>query len=195
MYEYIKGKLETVTPTYCVIETGGFAYYIFISLNTYSAIKMNEKAEVKLYLHQIVREDAHLLYGFAGEKEREVFRMLIGVSGIGAATGMLVLSSLTPEEVASAIAAENVMTLRNVKGIGTKTAQRIIVDLKDKAGQLAGKDEFVVPADNSIYDESLSALVTLGFSKAAVRKIVDKILSDNPEAPLEEVIKEALKHL
>ncbi|NOY37975.1 MAG: Holliday junction branch migration protein RuvA [Chlorobi bacterium] len=193
MYEYIKGTIHEITPANVIIDSGGMGYHILISVHTFSLLK--EKKETLLYLHQVVREDAHLLYGFAEKQEREIFRLLISVSGIGAGTALLVLSSLTPVEVSRAIASENVTLLRNIKGIGTKTAQRIIVDLKDKVGRIAGKDEFLVPADNTILDEALSALVTLGFGKAGVNKVVEKILSENPEWPLEDIIKEALKHL
>ena len=195
MYEFIRGKLHSVTPASCSIETGGIGYFLFISVQTYSALKEKENQEVFLYLHQIVREDAQLLYGFSSTPEREMFRLLIGVSGIGAGTAMVVLSSMTPGEIAGAILTENVTALRNIKGIGTKTAQRIIVDLKDKVSQFGEKQEISLPADNRIFNESLSALVTLGFAKSSVKKVVEKILAQHPEMTLEEVIREALKQL
>lgn len=195
MYEFIRGKLHSVTPASCSIETGGIGYFLFISVQTYSALKDKANKEVFLYLHQIVREDAQLLYGFSSIPEREMFRLLIGVSGIGAGTAMVVLSSMTPGEIAGAIATENVTALRSIKGIGTKTAQRIIVDLKDKVSQFGEKQEISLPADNRIFNESLSALVTLGFAKSSVKKVVEKILAQHPEITLEEVIREALKQL
>lgn len=193
MYEYIKGDLVELTPTYLVIETGGIAYFVNISLNTHSQFKENEKAIV--YLHQIVRDDAHILYGFADKTEREIFRLLITVSGIGANTGRMILSSLTAEELKSAIETGNVNALKSVKGIGLKTAQRVIIDLKDKIGKTYAGAEIVSSQDNRNRNEALSALVMLGFNKSAIEKALDKIIEKNNNQSVEDLIKLALKKL
>ena len=195
MYEYISGKLAGLTPTQAVIEAGGIGYAINITLNTYSVL--NGKKEAMLFLHHVVREDAELLFGFHDKAEREVFRLLISVSGIGANTGRLILSSLTPEETRVAIVSADVHTLQGIKGIGAKTAQRLIVDLKDKFGKVSKMEEIFQPKYNTIREESLSALVTLGFPKNAVERVLDKILSQQKEAVLsvEDLIKRALKDL
>ena len=141
MYEFIKGTIADLNPASVVVDTGGVGYFINISLNTYS--KLNGKKEVKVLLHQVVREDAHILYGFAGKSERDLFRNLISVNGVGANTAIMMLSSLTSEEIASAITTENVAVLKAVKGIGAKTAQRIIIDLKDKLGKISEKSQIL----------------------------------------------------
>jgi len=194
MYEYIQGKLNGLTPANAIIEAGSIGYFIHISLNTYSLI--NGKEQTRLFLHQVVRDDAHLLYGFAEATERELFRMLISVNGIGSNTALMMLSSLTAEEIRHAILEENVNLLKNIKGIGAKTAQRVIIDLKDKIGKTAASDQILIsPADNTIRDEALSALVMLGFARKNVEKELDKLLKANPDLTVEETIKKALKGL
>lgn len=196
MYNYIRGKLEEATPAYAVIDCGGVGYLLETTINTYSQIK--DKEEVKLLVHEIVREDAHLLYGFYSEAEREMFRLLIGVNGIGAATARIMLSSLTVEELTRAIADQDVKRVQKVKGIGAKTAQRILLELRDKV------DPFAVPSleaassgstsSNKNAEEALSALVMLGFPKAASEKVVAKMVETNPGASVEDIIKMTLAH-
>ena len=193
MYEFIKGVITDINPANVIIETGGIGYSVKISLNTYS--KLNRQNNAKLLLHQLVREDAHLLYGFAEPAERELFRNLISVNGVGANTAIMMLSSLTPDEIISAISTGNVNALKSIKGIGAKTAQRIIIDLKDKLGKFAETTQFLMPADNTIRNESLSALVMLGFAKKDAEKAIDKILKEHPGIEVESVIKKALKRL
>lgn len=194
MYEYIHGKITGLTPANAVIEAGSIGYFINISLNTYSLV--NGKDQAKLFLHQVVREDAHLLYGFAEEAERELFRLLISVNGIGSSTALMMLSSLNPAEIRDAILSENVNLLKSIKGIGAKTAQRVIIDLKDKIGKGLATDQILISStDNTIRNEALSALVMLGFAKKSVEKELDKILKANPNVTVEEMIKMALKGL
>jgi holliday junction DNA helicase RuvA len=195
MYEFIKGKVVEVNPALAVIETNGIAYAINITVHTYSQVGNNP--EYLLYLHHVVREDAQLLFGFSSKEERAIFRLLISVSGIGANTARLILSSLTPEETRQAILSSDVRTLQGIKGIGTKTAQRLIVDLKDKFGKLTQGEEIFLSQYNTIREESLSALLTLGFPKNSVEKILDRILSQNKDTnlTLETLIKRALKEL
>jgi Holliday junction DNA helicase RuvA len=195
MYDYIEGQLAELTPISATVQTGGFGYLIHISLNTYAALQANQEKDkpCKLYLHHVVREDAQLFYGFTDKTERSLFRLLISVSGVGAGTARMILSSLTGVELQKAIAEANANILKNVKGIGLKTAQRIIVDLKDKIGQAtAGDDQFLASSSN-LKEEALSALVNLGFTKASVEKALDKIVAAKPSASVEEIIKEALK--
>ena len=194
MYEYIQGKLGGLTPTNAVIEAGSIGYFIHISLNTYSLI--NGKEQARLFLHQVVREDAHLLYGFAEATERELFRLLISVNGIGSNTALVMLSSLTAEEIRGAILEENVSLLQSIKGIGAKTAQRVIIDLKDKVGKVTDSGQTLISrADNTIRDEALSALVMLGFARKNIEKELEKLLKANPDLTVEETIKKALKGL
>ncbi len=193
MYEYIKGEVVEINPTYVVIETGGVAYFVKISLYTYSATK--EEKTACFYLHQIVREDAHLLYGFATKTEREIFRLLISVSGVGSNTASVMLSYLSPADVKEAVISENENVLKSVKGIGAKTAKRIILDLKDKIGKTVVEASTIEISDNNIKDEAVSALVMLGFQKNLVNKTATKILKDNPEFNVENVVKEALKSM
>jgi len=193
MYEYIRGNITDISPANIVIEAGGLGYFINISLNSYS--QLSGKKDTKLFLHQIVREDAHILYGFADISERELFRNLISVNGVGASTAIMMLSSLTPDEIRSAVTTENVAVLKAVKGIGAKTAQRIIIDLKDKLGKIAESGQIFLSTDNTIRNESLSALVMLGFVKKDAEKVVSKILQEQPDATVESVIKQALKRL
>jgi Holliday junction DNA helicase RuvA len=169
------------------------AYYLHISLFTYSQV--SNVSSGKIYLHFVVREDAQILYGFGGREEREIFRMLISVSGVGANTARLILSSLSPDEITQAILAGNVSLLQSIKGIGAKSAQRIIIDLKDRVGKGAGIDELFFSKDNTSRDEALSALVALGFPKKTVEKAVTRILSEQPELSVEELVKAALKFM
>jgi len=193
MYEFIRGTIVEIYPANIIVEAGGTGYFINISLNTYS--KLNGKKEAKILLHQIVREDAHVLYGFAEKGERDLFRNLISVNGVGANTAIMMLSSLNPDEIIAAVTSENVAVLKAVKGIGAKTAQRIIIDLKDKLAKIPDTGQILIPTDNTIRNEALSALVMLGFVKRAAEKIVSKILQEQPESTVESVIKQALKRL
>ena len=193
MYEYIRGSIADISPANIIVESAGIGYFITISLTTYS--QLSGKKDCKLYLHQIVREDAHLLYGFADATERELFRNLISVNGVGASTAIMMLSSLTADELRNAVTTENVAVLKAVKGIGAKTAQRIIIDLKDKLGKMPGTGHILLTADNTIQIEALSALVMLGFAKKDAEKVVSKILQEQSDATVESVIKQALKRL
>jgi Holliday junction DNA helicase RuvA len=193
MYEYIEGEFVEKSPAHLIVEANHLAYYLHISLFTYSQVSHQKSG--RLYLHFTVREDAQLLYGFSSREEREIFRALISVSGVGANTARLILSSLSPDEVSRAILAGNVSVLQGIKGIGAKTAQRIIVDLKDRVGKSAGIDELFISQDNTSRQEALSALVALGFPKKTVEKILTRILSEQPELSVEEVVKAALKFI
>jgi len=193
MYDFIEGAIVERTPAYVVLLTSGTGYYIHISLHTYT--KMPENGGCRLYIHQIIREDAHLLFGFFEKREREIFRLLITVSGIGANTARLILSSMAYEEAEQAILEGNVYALQSIKGIGAKTAQRVIVDLKDKIGKGSRAAELFLPERNTIREEALIALVALGFQKKTVEKIVGNIVSKNPELTVEELIKQSLKML
>lgn len=193
MFDYIKGTLTEKNPAYCIIETGGIGYFINISLTTYGELQHLEQC--KLLLHQVIREDAHLLFGFYTTDERDLFRQLITVSGIGANTARVMLSSLKPDELRTIIATGNTGALQSIKGIGLKTAQRIMVELRDKITKSAHPDEIVFLHDNTIKDEALSALITLGFSKIAVEKVITGILLTDKNVSLEELIKKALKQL
>ena len=193
MYEFISGEIADLTPTLVVIETGGVGYAIHISLNTYSVL--SSKKQARIFTHLIVREDAHILYGFATPQERELFRNLLSVNGVGAATALMMLSSLSPDEIATAITSENVNLLKSVKGIGLKTAQRIIIELKDKIGKVAVSGQILIPSDNTIQNEALSALVMLGFARKDTEKVVAAILKEQPGLSVEIVIKLALKRL
>jgi Holliday junction DNA helicase RuvA len=193
MYEFITGDIVERTPTYVVLETGNIGYYINISLFTYSLIPGQNPCQ--LFLHQIVREDAHILYGFINREEREVFRQLISVSGIGANTARLILSSLGPTEIEQSINEGNVGVLQGIKGIGAKSAQRIIVDLKGKIRTEAEMGQLMPEMSNTLRDEALSALVNLGFARKTVEKVLDQILREDDELSVEKLIKEALKKL
>jgi len=193
MYEYIEGEFVEKSPAHLIVQAGHLAYYIHISVFTYSQV--SNQTTGRIFLHFVIREDAQILYGFAGREEREIFRMLISVSGVGANTARLILSSLSPEEISQAILAGNVSLLQGIKGIGAKSAQRIIVDLKDKVGKGAGIDELFFSQDNTSREEALSALVALGFPKKTVDKAVTRILSEQPELSVEEVVKAALKFM
>lgn len=198
MIEYIKGELTEITPTMAFIECNGLGYGINVSLNTYSAIQ--GKKEVKLYIYESIREDAYILYGFATKQERELFLLLISVSGIGGNTARMILSALTPSELCNVISSGNDKLLKTVKGIGLKTAQRIIVDLKDKIsttdiGTSTTSAPISITANNEIYEEAIAALTMLGFAQAPSQKVVAAILKEEPEAAVEKVIKLALKRL
>jgi Holliday junction DNA helicase RuvA len=193
MIEYIKGKITEATPTNAVIECYGIGYNVNISLTTYSLLKEGEDA--KLYIYEAIREDAHLLYGFTNKRERELFILLISVSGVGPNTARIILSSFTPDELENVIASGNVGLLKNVKGIGTKTAERIIVDLKDKIK--VGDSTFIIGTreDNQVQEETIAALVMLGYPQPAAKKVVQKISKENPNLKVEELIKASLKAL
>jgi Holliday junction DNA helicase RuvA len=193
MYEYIEGQIDEINPAQLVIDANGVGYAVHISLNTFSSL--NGKKEARVFTHLIVREDAHLLYGFSSRSERELFRSLLSVNGVGAATALMMLSSLSPDEIVSAISTENVNLLKSVKGIGLKTAQRIIIDLKDKLSKVPATGQILIPSDNTIQNEALSALVMLGFSRKDAEKAVGGILTGMPDAAVETVIKQALKRL
>ncbi len=191
MFEYIKGSVINLSPAGLVIETGDIGYFVHISLTTYTQLHGSDKA--KLFLHQVIREDAHILYGFFDQAERELFRMLISVNGIGANTAIMMLSSHKPEELQNAILGENVGLLKNIKGIGIKTAQRVIIDLKDKIGKTAAGDLTFRSNENPVRSEAVAALEMLGFNKKAVEKLVDQILTEQPAMTVENLIKLALK--
>jgi len=193
MIDYIKGNIAQLTPTFVTVETSGIGYFINISLTTFS--KLENKSEIKILIHEIIREDTHQLYGFADPEEREVFRHLISVTGVGSNTARMMLSSLNPGEIEHAIISSDVNVLKSVKGIGLKTAQRIIVDLKEKLGKQAGSGEIFAFSDNTNREEALSALVMLGFAKNAVSKVLDKIVREQKNLTVEEMIKRALKNL
>jgi Holliday junction DNA helicase RuvA len=191
MYEYIQGTISELNPATVVIDNQGIGYHIQISLNTYSSLSGKEQAVV--FIHEIVREDAHVLYGFYNKSERDIFRHLISVSGIGSNTARMMLSSLSPDEIKGAILSGNVNILNSIKGVGAKTAQRLIVDLKDKLGKTEISGEFLLTQSNTNRDEALSALVMLGFAKNTVEKLLDKILQANPQISVENLVKQALK--
>jgi len=193
MIDYIKGEITQITPMFLTMETGGIGYLINISLTTYSAIET--KKNFKILIHEVIREDSHQLFGFAGDEERNIFRLLISVSGVGANTARMMLSSLTPDELEKAILGSDSNLLKSVKGIGLKTAQRIIIDLKDKVGKHTGSGEIFAFADNTRRDEALSALVMLGFAKSAVSKVLDKIVREEKNLTVEDMIKRALKNM
>ena len=193
MIDYIKGPLTRITPAFVVVETGGVGYFINISLNTFS--RLENKSDYKVLVHEVIREDAHLLFGFADEEEREIFRLLISVTGVGASTARMVLSSLKPVEIERAITTSDVNVLKSVKGIGLKTAQRIIVDLRDKVGKTSSDGEIFSISDNTNREEALSALVMLGFAKSAVIKVLDKITREERNLTVEDMIRKALKNL
>jgi Holliday junction DNA helicase RuvA len=197
MLEYIRGEIADLTPTAAVIDCNGVGYIANISLNTYTAIQ--GKKETKLYLFESIREDAYVLFGFASKRERTLFTMLISVSGIGGNTARMILSSMTPDELIGVIANENVALLKAVKGIGLKTAQRVIVELKDKIGNadlLASSGATVaMTANKEVMDEAVSALGMLGFATAPSQKVVSQLLKNHPDSPVEKIIKDALKML
>lgn len=198
MYEFIRGEVAGLSPVHAVIETqGGVGYYLSISLQTYSAI--GSQKNVKLYTHFIVREDVQALFGFSDPMERELFRLLIGVSGVGGNTARMILSKFSPEELRVIIGTGKADVLKTVKGLGVKTSQKIIVELKDKVGAV-GNDEAVLNAlasnaSSPVFDEAVSALTMLGFQKGASEKVLRQILKDDPAAAVEDLVRIALKKL
>jgi|SRR5690606_8988346 len=193
MITHIQGKLVEKNPTDVVIDCNGVGYFLNISLHTYSQIP--DKEHLKLYTVLLVREDAHTLYGFSTVAEREIFKLLISVSGVGASTARTMLSSLTPKQIKEGIAHGDVALIQSIKGIGAKTAQRVILDLKDKILKIYDIDELLVSKNNTSKDEALSALEVLGFIRKQSERVVEKILSTQPDANVETIIKEALKNL
>lgn len=193
MIHHLKGQLIEKNPTYLVIACNGVGYMVHISLHTFSLIPDSEN--ISIYTHLQVKEDSHTLYGFYQKSERDIFRLLISVSGVGTSTARTMLSSLEPNQVREAIANADVPTIQSVKGIGAKTAQRVILDLKDKILKVYGDDEVFVPQDNTIKEEALSALETLGFARKQATRVVDKILKDSTSPTVESTIKMALKNL
>lgn len=198
MIEYIKGELEEITPAQAVIDCHGVGYGINISLNTYSAIQ--GKKEAKLYVYEVIREDTYMLYGFFTKQERELFLLLISVSGIGGNTARMILSALSPSELCNVISTGNDKMLKTVKGIGLKTAQRIIVDLKDKIASIGAEPgsamgKLAVTANSEVFEEAVAALTMLGFAQAPSQKVVTEILKEDAAMPVEQVIKFALKRL
>ena len=193
MISFVKGKVFDLTPTYVIIDNHNIGYHIAISLNTYT--KINPDEDLLLYTLQIIRDDAHLLYGFYDPLEREIFKLLISVSGIGANTALLILSAMTSKEVQQVIANEDVVALKAIKGIGAKTAQRAIIELKDKILKTydINPETGTTAVASPVKDEALSALEALGFPKKRSEKIIEQILKENPEINLEKTIKEALK--
>lgn len=192
MIEFIRGKIAELNPAAVVIDTGAVGYLLNITLATFTALQQSGAREARLMVHEIIREDAHQLYGFIDSDEREMFRLLIGVSGIGANTARMILSSLSADEFRGVIASGDHMRLKNVKGIGTKTAQRVIVDLRDKI-KTADTPLTIQPVtDNEVMDEALSALLMLGFQRQQSRKVLVKIFSDDPLIKVEAAIKRAL---
>ena len=194
MLDYISGQIAELNPTFVVVDNNGIGYMINISLTTYNEVLKKSKGEIaKLYVYEAIREDAHVLFGFATKHERELFMMLISVSGVGPNTARMILSSLSPEDLEQCIASGNVGLLKSVKGIGGKTAQRILVDLKDKikvaSDTLLDNDS----APNPVFDESLAALIMLGFTQQMSQKVLKKLFKENPSITVEEAIKKALK--
>ena len=191
MIEYIKGPGAEITPAYAVIDNHGIGYMINISLYAYE--RLQQAAEAKLYIYEALREDAHQLFGFIDKRERELFLLLISVSGVGPNTARMILSAMSPNELSAAIASGNDVSLKAVKGIGAKTAQRIIVDLKDKIKTADATLLSKMPSNNEVYEEALAALVMLGFTQAMSQKVLAKLLASNSNLTVEEAIKQALK--
>jgi Holliday junction DNA helicase RuvA len=195
MISYLKGDIVVKTPTYLILETGGVGYHVHISLNTYAQLEQLER--IKIHTHLLIREDSHTIYGFAEETERSLFQQLISVSGVGAGTAQLLLSAMTPADIRASIIGENDHAFNKVKGIGPKTAKRIILDLKDKMIKSSGEAPMsLLPQDNTTREEALSALVALGFAKVQVQKALQALTKDGPQpATVEELIKAALRQL
>lgn len=193
MITHLKGKLVEKHPTHVVLECAGVGYFVNISLHTYSQIP--DRENILLYTHLQVREDAHTLFGFAEKSEREIFRLLLSVSGIGSSTARTVLSSLTPEQIRDAIASGDVHTIQAVKGIGAKTAQRVILDLRDKILKIYEISEVSPNSNNTYREEALSALEVLGFVRKPAERAVDKVIYQDPSLSVEDIIKLALKNL
>ena len=193
MITHLKGKLVEKNPTHIVIECAGVGYFVNISLHTFS--KIGDSESIQLYTHLQIKEDAHTLFGFAEKSEREIFRLLLSVSGIGSSTARTKLSSLSPAQIRDAIATGDVPTIQGIKGIGAKTAQRVILDLKDKVLKVYDIDELSAPSNNTNKDEALSALEVLGFVRKQAEKVVDKVVGQDPGLSVENIIKLALKNL
>ena len=193
MLESISGVVQKLTPTYAVVTTSGLGFYINISVNTCE--KLRENTSCVLLLHEVIREDAFELYGFSDENERSMFRLLISVSGIGANTARVILSKMTPSELASAILSSDSATIQSIKGIGAKTAQRVVLELKDKVSFVEVDEKIVVGQGNTLKIESLSALVMLGYQKSAAEKVVDAIMRESVQHSVEDIVKIALKRL
>ncbi len=192
MFDYIKGNVEELTPTYVVLDNHGVGYMINISLTSYNVLQ-HQSQDAKVYVFEAIREDAHVLFGFTDRHERELFLLLISVSGVGANTARMILSSLTPSDLEQTIASGNAAALKSVKGIGAKTAERIIVDLKDKIKVSADTLLYQSPATGEVFDEAMSALVMLGFTKQMSQKALKKLFTTNPAITVEQAIKKALK--
>ena len=193
MLDFIRGQIADLTPTTLVMELNGLGYEINISLQSFSQLQSQKSYQI--FIHEVIREDAHLLFGFTTKDEREIFRKLISVSGVGANTARMILSSMNSDEVRNAIATGNVESLKSIKGIGAKSAQRIIVDLKDKIDKSSDLTQIFHQADNTIKKEALSALEILGFSRKQGEKVIDKLLAVDSSLPVEDLIKQALKIL
>tara|TARA_B100001248_G_scaffold214328_1_gene168916 strand:- start:163 stop:744 length:582 start_codon:yes stop_codon:yes gene_type:complete len=193
MITHLKGKLVEKSPTNVVIEVNGIGYWVNISLTTFSQIPDNEN--IKLYTHLQIKEDSHSLYGFYSKREREIFRLLISVSGVGTSTARTMLSSLDPQQVVEAISSNNVSIVQSVKGIGSKTAQRLIIELRDKILKIYDLDETYVNSNNTTREEALSALEVLGINKKSSERLVDNIIKENQDISVEEIIKETLKNI
>lgn len=194
MIDYIEGKIAELTPTTVIIETGGIGYQIHISLPTYSALEKKEIA--KAFIYEVIREDAHLLFGFSTKEERNMFLLLISVSGIGANTARVILSSLSVAELQHCILHDNLTTLKGIKGIGLKTAQRLIIDLKDKISNISSEATLsLTGVKNTAKEEAAGALLMLGFQQTNINKVLDQIFANSPSTPLEQAIKTALKML
>ncbi|MGC9374522.1 MAG: Holliday junction branch migration protein RuvA [Bacteroidales bacterium] len=193
MYEFISGEIKEIYPTYIVLENSGIGFFINISVNTYAQV--TGKEQCKLYIYEVIREDAHQLYGFFEKKERDIFLQLISVSGVGANTARMMLSSLHADEIQNAIIQGDVQLLKSIKGIGAKSAQRIIVDLRDKVGKTDDNEQIISTLNNTIKDEALSALVMLGFPKAKVDKLINNILKEQKDLTVEDLVKESLKRI
>jgi Holliday junction DNA helicase RuvA len=193
MIAHLQGKLVEKTPTEVIIDCNGVGYHVNISLHTYSLLPASDA--IKLFTYLQIKEDSHTLFGFVEKSEREIFKMLLSVSGIGASIARTMLSSLEPKQIIHAIASADVVTIQSIKGIGSKTAQRVILDLKDKVLKLYDLDEVSMSQSNTNKDEALSALEVLGFVRKSSERVVEKIVKDNPDATLENIIKLALKNL
>jgi Holliday junction DNA helicase RuvA len=194
MYEFIKGKIIELNPAFVVIETNGIGYFVNISINTYSHLSENELC--KLWLHHAVREDAETLFGFKEKPEREIFRLLISVNGVGANTARMMLSTMTSDQLISAIQKDDVGALKSIKGIGIKTAQRIIIDLRDKISENLIDNENILPTQsNTIKNEAFEALTMLGFNKKQIEKAIIRVMSNNEDLSVEKLVKLTLKQL
>lgn len=193
MIDYIKGDIVELSPAHAVLEAGGIGYHINIALSTYS--ELNGKNNTKLYVYEAIREDAHILFGFLTKEERSLFLLLISVSGVGANTARMILSSIMANELQNAIITGNVSILKSIKGIGAKTAERIIVDLKDKVSKVEFSAQGIPAANTAISEEAVAALVMLGFTQAMAQKAVKKVMESDPQQKIEQIVKQALKLL